>query len=72
MSRYRIVIFLYTVIPKSVVIFFNIFISVIIVAGFGDIVAKFAVVNAKISIVNTFLIYDIRSIAKDLISSVAE
>jgi hypothetical protein len=49
-----------------VVIFFDIFISIIVVAKFGNIVVKFAAVNAKISIVNIFLAYDIRPIAKNL------
>jgi hypothetical protein len=58
------VIFLYTVIPKSVMIFFDIFISVIVVVKFGGVVAKFAAVNAKIFTVNAFFVYDIRPIAK--------
>jgi hypothetical protein len=53
-----------------VVIFFNISTSVIVVAGSGDGVTKFAVASAKIPIVNIFLAYDIRSIAKDLDFSV--
>jgi hypothetical protein len=51
-------------------IFFNMFILIIIVAGSGNIVAKFAVVNAKILIINTFLTYDIRLIIKNLDFSV--
>jgi hypothetical protein len=46
-------------------IFFNIFISIIIVAGSGDSVAKFAAANAKIFTINIFLAYDIRPIIKN-------
>jgi hypothetical protein len=66
MSRCRIVIFPYTVTPKSVIIFFNIFISIIIVAEFRDIVVKFTAVSAKISTINTFFAYNIRPIIKDV------
>jgi hypothetical protein len=66
------VIFLYTVIPKSVVIFFNISISVIVVVGFGDVVTKFAAASAKIPIINAFFIYDIRSVVKDFNFFIAE
>jgi hypothetical protein len=55
----------YTVISKSIITFFNISISVIIVAEFKDIVIKFVAIKIKISIVNVFLAHDIRSIAKD-------
>jgi hypothetical protein len=70
MSYYRVVISLYTIIPKSMVISFNIFISVIVVAGSGNIVAKFAAISIKIPIINTFFIYDIRPIVKNFDFSV--
>jgi hypothetical protein len=60
----------YTIISKSMIISFNIFISIIIMAGSENIVAKFAPANNKISIINIFLIYNIRSIIKDLDFSV--
>jgi hypothetical protein len=53
-------------------IFFNIFISIIVVAGFGDIVTKFAAANIKTPIINIFLAHDIRPITKNLIFSVIE
>jgi hypothetical protein len=59
------VISLYTIIPKSVITSFNIFISIIIVAEFRDVVVKFAVINVKIPIINIFLAYNIRPIIKD-------
>jgi hypothetical protein len=55
-----------------VIIFFDIFISVIIVAESGGVVIKFVTVNIKIPIVNIFLAHDIRSIAKDFNFSVIE
>jgi hypothetical protein len=54
------------------IIFFNIFISIIIVAESRNIVVKFAVVNIKTPIINIFLTYNIRPIIKDLNSSVIE
>jgi hypothetical protein len=53
-------------------IFFSIFISIIVVAGSEDGVAKFAAANAKISIVNIFLTYDTRPITKNFNSSVTK
>jgi hypothetical protein len=53
-------------------IFFDIFISIIVVAGFGDIVAKFAAANIKTPIVNIFLAYNTRPIIKDFDFSVAK
>jgi hypothetical protein len=55
-----------------VTIFFDIFISVIVVVKSGDGVVKFAAVSAKIFTVNVFLAYGICPIAKNFDSFVAK